>query len=423
MEEYAIKYQQFITFGQNEDDEMKKQVTLKPGKDKAIRHRHHWIFSGAIHSLPSFEDGDLLPVHSAQGDFLGSAYFNRKSSICGRMVCFDQTLPLVAIQDNIDKALAMRARFFSDALADGQVQPAHTNAFRLINGEGDGLPGLVVDKYRDLLVIQIGTLGMDKLRDFLVSYLRKKLNPQCIYEKSALPTRKEEGLLDRQGIVWAASPGESLEEVSILENGLKFMVSPVSGQKTGFFLDHREMRQLVRGLCKGRRVLNCFAYTGGFSVYALAGGAAQVTSVDISEHAVRLAQRNVLLNGFDPASHVCQAADVFQFLRENPLDYEVVILDPPAFAKRQKDVIAACRGYKDINRLALQKMPAKSLLLSSSCSYYVNEELFQKVVFQAAVEAGRNVRIIGRHHMAVDHPVNICHPEGDYLKSLLLYVD
>lgn len=387
-----------------------KRVILKPGKDKPIRNRHHWIFSGAIEPLPEFTNGDFLNVFSSQNEFLGSAYFNRKSTIVGRMIAFDATAPLQAIQQNLDSAIALRTSLFD---------VSKTNAYRLVNGEGDCLPGLVIDKYDDVLVVQISTLGMEKLSPWLVDYLINKLQPRAIYEKSALAARKEEGLAPVQRSLY----GPIVDEVQVRENGLQFAVSIVDGQKTGFFIDHREMRQWVKELSADKRVLNCFSYTGAFSVYAAAGHAVKVDSVDISERAIELARRNMLLNGLSIDQHGWQAADVFQFLRERELNYDLVILDPPAFAKRHKDVIPACRGYKDINRVAMQKMPAKSMLLTCSCSYHVDEELFKKVIFQAAVEAGRNVRIIGSHRMASDHPINVCHPESDYLKSLLLYVE
>lgn len=384
-------------------------VILRAGKEKALRNHHHWIFSGAIQHFPEFENGDILPVSSSNGEFLGHAYFNRQSKITGRMVNFDATPPLDAIRSNLDAAIAMRKL----------IDSTQTNAYRLVNGEGDRLPGLVIDRYGQTLVIQIATLGFDRLRAWLVDYLILKLHPTCIYEKSQIPSRKDEGLGQIQGVLY----GTLSDEIEILENGLKFFVSVKEGQKTGFFLDHRQMRQSIQQLSSQRRVLNCFGYTGGFTVYALAGGAIAADTVDISEQAIATAKRNVTLNGFDSNNLCFYAADVFQFLREHELNYDLIILDPPAFAKRQGDVISACRGYKDINRLAMQKMPAGSLLLTSSCSYHVNEELFQKVVFQASIEAKRNVRIIGRHIMAADHPINICHPESDYLKSLLLYIE
>lgn len=386
----------------------KQEVILKPGKEKAIRHRHHWIFSGAIALLPSFENGECLPVRSSSGDLLGWGYFNRSAKIIGRMLNFEEGDPKISLIENLQKAIDLRKRFFSRKT---------TNAYRLVNGEGDLLPGLIVDQYDDVLVVQISTLGMVKLKPLILEWLQKNISPKGIYEKSRLPSRKEEGLQEEEGIL----VGAVAENVEILENGLKFLVNIREGQKTGFFLDHREMRQWVRELSKDKRVLNCFSYTGGFSVYAKAGGAKEVTSVDISSSAVEAIEKNFALNDL-PSQHSVQG-DVFEFLRTHSLDFDLVVLDPPAFAKRQKDVIQACRGYKDINRLAMKKMPPDSLLLTCSCSYHVNEELFQKVVFQAAVEAGRRVKIVGRHRMAPDHPINICHPEGDYLKSLLLYLE
>lgn len=387
-----------------------KKVFLKPGKEKAIRNQHHWIFSGAVAKLPDFSDGDFLLVFSSDNQLLGSGYFNRKSSIIGRMVSFDATPPLDAIKRNLDSAIAYRKTLF---------HTGDTTAYRLVNAEGDNLPGLIIDLYDDVIVVQFGTLGMDKIRHWLVEYLVKKLQPRSIFEKSLLPSRKEEGLALKQELLF----GKEIDTVPILENGLQFHVSIADGQKTGFFLDHREMRQWIKSLSLGKRVLNCFSYTGGFTVYALEGGAAVVDSVDLSDKAVESAKINVEINGFANPKHGFFANDVFSFLRDHPLDYDLVILDPPAFAKRQKDVIAACRGYKDINRITIQKMPKNSLLLTSSCSYHVDESLFQKVLFQAACEAKRQVRIIGRHRLAPDHPINICHPENDYLKSFLLYVE
>lgn len=381
------------------------KVILKPGKDKPIRQRHPWIFSGAIASLPQGE-GSIWPVYSAEGKLLGSGYFNPKVNLTGRMLSFDETSPHEAIRHHLEQALHLRQTLFS----------ADTNAYRLVNAEGDLLPGLIVDRYDQTLVIQISTLGMDQLRSLLLDELQRLLKPRSIYEKSHMSSRREEGLSDVQGLV----AGEAINEVEIRENGLKFLVTILEGQKTGFFLDHREMRQQVREIAKGRRLLNCFGYTGGFSVYGGSGGAVKVDTVDLSAPAIALAKRNMALNQLEGNFFV---ADVFDFLRTDPLDYDLVILDPPAFAKKQREVIAACRGYKEINRQAMQKMPRGSFLLTSSCSYHVDAALFQKVVFQAALEAKRQVKIIGRHRLAPDHPINLYHPEGDYLKSLLLYLE
>ncbi|HRD54795.1 MAG TPA: class I SAM-dependent rRNA methyltransferase [Parachlamydiaceae bacterium] len=390
-------------------------VTLKAGKEKAIQNHHHWIFSGAIAHLPEFSDGDILTVKDKKGNALGSAYFNKRAKIIGRMVSFENEAPLETIQQNIQKAILWRKTLFDKS---------KTTAFRLINAEGDSLPGLIADLYRNVLTIQISTLGMEKLKPFILNCLKEELKKNgytlsSIYEKSNLPARKEEGLQNYEALL----EGEALKEVEILENGNKFLVSIPDGQKTGFFLDHREMRQKIAELSVGKRILNCFSYSGGFSIYAVKAGASQTDSVDISEKAVEMAKKNAALNNLDVNKMNFLTADVFEFLRHSDLNYDLVILDPPAFAKKQKDIIPACRGYKDINRIAMQKMPKGSILLTCSCSYHVDEKLFQQVLFQAAREACRSVKIIGRQIQAKDHPINIFHPESDYLKSFLLYLD
>lgn len=386
------------------------RIVLKKGKDKAIRNRHHWIFSGAVAVLPDFTDGDILQVFSETGDLLGSGYFNRKAKILGRMLCFNDESPMDAIKKSLGNAINWRKTLFNNT---------QTTGYRLVNGEGDCLPGLIVDVYGKVLVMQISTLGMERLKPFIVDYLKSNMEANSIYEKSNLPSRKEEGLKSEEGLLF----GKDIDEVEILENGNKFLVGIKDGQKTGFFLDHREMREKIKCLSLDKRVLNCFSYSGGFSIYAAKGGASQVDSVDISEKAIEMARRNAALNGLDESRLNFYADDVFQFIRQKDLNYDLVILDPPAFAKKQKDIIQACRGYKDINRVTMQKMPANSLLLTCSCSYHVDESLFQKVIFQAAMEAKRVVKIIGRHQMAADHPINIFHPESDYLKSLLLHIE
>ncbi len=264
---------------------MQQKVVLKPGKEKAIRNHHHWIFSGAVQSMPEFEDGDILLVFAADGEPLGHAYFNRRSGILGRMLNFDKSDPKESVRENIRRAAALRSSLFNEEF---------TNAYRMVNAEGDRLPGLIVDKYGSVLVVQIATLGMEKLKPFLVETLREMFDPVCIYEKSNLPSRREEDLKDFESVLF----GELPEPLTILENGLTFQVDIQGGQKTGFFLDQREMRALVGDLSNGKRVLNCFGYTGGFSIYALAGGASKVDSVDISGEAISLTKRNLELNEF-----------------------------------------------------------------------------------------------------------------------------
>ncbi len=385
-------------------------VVLKPGKDKAVRHRHHWVFSGAVAALPDFPDGDILPVTSADGELLGHGYFNRKSSIIGRMVSFGDEPPEDAVRRHVKEAVALRRRFFDAAT---------TNAYRLINAEGDHIPGFVADLYDDVLVVQVGTLGAEKLKPLLLEGLAEETRPRSVREASDLPSRREEGLPPFSGHL----SGEETGSVAIREEGLTFRVAFEGSQKTGFFLDQREMRKLVRETAANRRVLNAFAYSGAFGTYALAGGAAGVDNVDASEKALTLAEENLALNGFGEERARNIVGDVFDYLRQPEGEYDYLILDPPAFAKRKADVVPACRGYKDINRLAIKQVTPGGLVLTCSCSHYVDEKLFRQVVFQAAAEAGRQVRVLQSHRQGFDHPVNIYHPETAYLKGLLLYVD
>ncbi|MGH2637829.1 MAG: class I SAM-dependent rRNA methyltransferase [Rhabdochlamydiaceae bacterium] len=378
-------------------------VVLKPGKEKSVINRHPWIFSGAIAHRPPHAPGEIFPVYSSFNKLLGHAYFHPENSIAGRMLNFDSKNPLDAVRDLIDRALTLRT----------QLVPQ--SGRRLINAEGDGLPGLIVDQYCEVLVLQVHTAGMELLKPSIVEHLIKRLQPKTIYEKSVSPARHQEGLSDCKKLLY----GTEAHEVTIVEHGISYIVQPLEGQKTGFFLDQREMRKIVSTLSKDKTVLNCFAYTGGFSLAALKGGAAHVTSVEISSDACALAARHI----FDYVKHTIVQADVFDFLRTNPLPYNLVILDPPAFAKKRSDIDAASRGYRDINHLAFQKMPPNSILITSSCSSYIDATLFQQIVFQAAAQAGRFVRILGRHSQALDHPISIYHPEGDYLKSLVLCLD
>jgi 23S rRNA (cytosine1962-C5)-methyltransferase len=311
---------------------MKKKVILKKGKEKVLHQRHHWVFSGAIHSLPKdFEDGEILPVYSSTDELLGHGYFNRKSSLTGRMLSFGSDDPHTTLLENLKQAIALRDRLF----------PKTETAYRLINGEGDLIPGLIADRYGDFLVIQISTLGIEKLKTFIVNHLTSLLPIKGIYEKSLLPTRREEGLDPFEGNLY----GDIADIVEIKENGSKFLVSYTTGQKTGFFLDQREMRQLLGNLSKGKKVLNCFSYTGGFTVSSLTHGAESVDSIDISKEAMKMAEENLRLNGFSKERNKLLVEDVIKFLRETTdLPYDIVILDPPAFAKKKQDVISACNA-------------------------------------------------------------------------------
>jgi 23S rRNA (cytosine1962-C5)-methyltransferase len=390
---------------------MQESVILKKGKEVIFENRHPWIFSGAVYAFPKeFRSGTIYPVYSSNSELLGHAYFNRSQSLCGRILSFGVKDPMEELYSNIEKALMLRRSL---------LDLTQTNACRLINGEGDGLPGLIVDQYDQYLVIQSGTLGIDHLLPKITTYLASKKLWKGIFEKSTGSSRKEEKLAEKIGVLW----GEDQKSIVIQEHGLFFEVNWRKGQKTGFFLDQREMRQLVKSLSKDKKVLNCFSYSGGFSMYALAGQAEFVHSVDISEQAIAWCERNCELNHFSKDRYTHQACDAFEFLNQHNLEYDLIILDPPAFAKKKQDIPKASRGYREINTQVLKKMPPKCLLLTSSCSYYMEESLFQTIIFQAAKAAKRQVQILSKHLMGIDHPINIYHPEMNYLKSYLLYVD
>lgn len=382
------------------------RLSLKKGKERPILQRHHWIYSGAIAQFPS--EGDLAEVFASTGEKLGLALLNPGHSISGHMIAFGDESLEEALRKRIAAAAALRRTWFD---------PSKTNAYRLINAEGDGIPGLIADLYDDILVIQISHPGIDKLKEKIVSLLIEICRPKAIIEKSTSFLRKKEGMGESRSQLY----GDPVSEVEILENGLRYSVDFVEGQKTGLFLDQREMRALVRDLSKNRRVLNCFSYTGGFSIAALAGGAAHVDSVESSAKCGPRTEKNLQLNGL--SNHRFIQADVFDFLKTSEWNYDLVILDPPAFVKKRNDVPRAFRAYKDMNQHAMKKMAPNTLLLTCSCSYHVEEELFQNILFRAADEAKRNVRIIGRHRLALDHPISIFHPESSYLKSFLLAIE
>jgi 23S rRNA (cytosine1962-C5)-methyltransferase len=385
-------------------------IVLKKGKERPIRQHHHWIYSGAVQSLPSKESGPVVPVCTAEGEHLGLAAINRGRSIVAHMLSYGDMSLENALRERIRRSVAMRRRWFD---------PAITNAYRLINAEGDGIPGLIVDSYDGILVMQISHPGIEAIQELIVSLLIEEAAPKGIYEKSTSFLRKKEGMEQVQAYRW----GEKLSSTIIRENNLQFRVDLEKGQKTGWFLDQREMRKQVFELSSQRRVLNMFAYSGGFSVSALAGQAQQVTSVEISPRCKALIDENLSLNGFTDEKHQFIQTDAFEYLKSQPLPYDLIILDPPAFVKKREDIATAFRAYKEMNRITIQKMEPGSLLMTCSCSYHVDETLFQNILFRAALEANRSVRIVGRHRLAIDHPISIFHPESAYLKSLVLYIE
>ena len=391
---------------------MEKKVFLKKDKERFVKqNRHPWIFSGAIESFPEgFSSGDVASLYSHEGEFLAIAYFNIDNSLSGRILSFEKKPIKEIIQEKIASAVSFRKSLFT---------PSETNCFRCVNAEEDGLPGLIVDLYDNIVVIQINTLGMDKLRLIVTEALIKELSPLSIYEKSNSSSRLQESLEKQEGLLY----GEPVSEVIVRENGILFAVSITDGQKTGFFLDQREMRKKIGELSKGKSILNCFAYSGGFSLFALKGGAKEVTSVDSCLTAVELAVKNTELNDFSLDKHHVVRDDVFNFLEEEDLSlYDIIILDPPAFAKKRQDVEPASRGYKQLNQSVFERCKKNTFLLTCSCSYFIDDSLFKQILFQAASAAKREVKILQSHIHALDHPISLYHPEGDYLKSFLLWI-
>jgi 23S rRNA (cytosine1962-C5)-methyltransferase len=383
-------------------------LRLKRGKERPILQHHHWIYSGAIKEQSG--EGLFAEVFSHAGKKLGLAMLNRGRSISGHMIAFGEESTKEALTARIREAIALRRALFD---------LSQTNSFRLINAEGDALPGLIVDSYNGVLVLQISHPALEALKSLIIDLLIRESTPRAIYEKSISFLRKKEGLEEIREHLY----GEDLPEVEVLENGLRYVVQVLEGQKTGFFLDQREMRLLVRRLAKDRKILNCFAYTGGFSISALMGGATHVDSVELSKKCEPLISKNIELNGLNPERHRFLLEDAIEFIAKGPLHYDLVVLDPPAFAKQKNSVERAFFAYKDMNKTALEKMPSGSLLLTCSCSYHIGEELFQNILFRASLESGRKVRILERHRQAHDHPISIFHPESSYLKSFLLLVE
>jgi 23S rRNA (cytosine1962-C5)-methyltransferase len=391
-----------------------KALVLKKGREKSVRRRHPWIYSGAVARVAGkAAPGETVEVRSASGEPLALAAFSPASQIRARVWSFDtgRTIDPDFFRARVRAALALR-----------EMLPAarHANALRLVHGESDGLPGLVVDRYADVLVAQFLSAGAERWREAILDALAEATGCEAIYERSDAEVRALEGLKPRVGF---ARGNRNARRCPILEYGLNFHVDVEEGQKTGFFLDQRENRQRVRALAAGREVLDCFAYTGGFSLAALAGGAKRVTAVESSAPALEVARENLAANQLDPARIAFERADVFghlRRLRDRGASFDLVVLDPPKFAPTAAQARNAARAYKDINLLALKLLASGGLLATFSCSGAVSTELFQSIVAGAAVDAGVEARILERFGAAADHPVALEFPEGEYLKGLLL---
>ena len=390
-------------------------ITLREGREKSLLRRHPWIFSGAIECVDGAPaSGDTLSVRSAQGKFLAWAAYNSGSQITARVWSWLEPEKIDAnfFRAKISQALALRRDL---KLAD------ESSGMRLIHAESDGLPGLIVDRYGNVLVMQIGSAGAERWRDICADILQELCKPACIYERSDSDSRALEGLPERNGVLRGILP----ENLEVIEHGLRFKVDVAAGQKTGFYLDQRDNRALTETLARDKDVLNCFCYTGGFSLFALRGGAKSVLSIDASEEALQLAQRNVELNGLNAARAEWQCADVFaalRKLRDQGRSFDFIILDPPKFAPTAAFAEKAARGYKDINLLGFKLLRPGGLLFTYSCSGGISEDLFQKIIAGAALDAGVNAQIVYNLHAAADHPVLLSFPEGAYLKGLVLRV-
>lgn len=387
-----------------------KQCILKKGKEKALQNRHPWVFSGAIDEIDNnLTSGDIVEVFSSKKEYLATGYFNPHSQISIRILGFsNETIDQSFFEKRIEEAIQLRSRYFKPA----------TNAYRLVHSEGDFLPGLIVDRYGEFLAIQFLTAGMDRLRGMIVEVLFHKLKPKGIFERADAKERELEKLDMKNKTIFGEEPPERIE---ILENGLRFFVNLRDGQKGGFFLDQRENRKLIESISSDKKILNCFSYSGAFSIYAARGGASEIVSVDSSQPALELAGENFKLNELG-IPHKTVKKDVFEFLREDKSEFDLIILDPPAFCKSKHQIDQAARGYKDINLQAIKKLPKRGFLFTASCSSFISPDLFQKIIFGAAKDASRDLRIIQKTSHAWDHPINIYHPEGEYLKGLLCQV-
>jgi 23S rRNA (cytosine1962-C5)-methyltransferase len=392
-------------------------LMLKRGREKWILEGHPWVFRAAVSKEPKGQPaGEVVDVLDWRGIFIAKGFYNAHSSIPLRVLSRDpaEVIDPPWMHRRIAQALSLRARAFDETTTTG---------YRLIHGENDFLPGLVVDRYGDFLVVQIHTLGMDLWRDVIVEALVNQVAPKGIYERSDVGARAGEGLEDLPvGVLAGETPPERVE---FTENGMSFVADVFGGQKTGFFLDQRDNRLNVASFCQDAQVLNCFSYSGGFSVFAAHGGAVRVESVDASEPALTLASENLIRNGFDPAAHPCINENVFDYLKscqEAKRQYDVVIVDPPAFAKSAGALKRASRAYIRLNHMAIDVLKPGGILVSASCSSAVDDETFLGLLRSAGAETGRCIQVIKTHLNSVDHPGFVAFPEGRYLKCFFCVV-
>jgi 23S rRNA (cytosine1962-C5)-methyltransferase len=386
-------------------------IFLRPGREKAILQRHPWLFAGAVARRDGSAADGAAEIRDSSGKLLGRGFASPSSPLVARVWAFgDAPVDAPHVRRLVEEAAALRR----------EALPAETTGHRLVHAEGDRLPGLIVDRYGDVLVVQATTEGTERARPLWLPPLLALFPGASVLQKNGIPSREGEGLPTADELLAGPPPPP---RVPFLERGLRYLADVAGGQKTGFFLDQRENRALVRSLAAGRSALNLFAYSGAFGVAALAGGASRVVQVDVSRPALDLARENHEANGQDPGLVELVAADAFEDLRRRVAAgerWDLVVTDPPAFAKRKDDVDRACRGYKDVNRLAMKLLAPGGRLLACSCSGPVSPGLFQQVLFSASLEAGVPVQLLSRHGAGADHPVSLDVPEGEYLKAFLL---
>lgn len=395
---------------------MMKKVVIQKGKEKSLQRFHPWVFSGAIARKDShIAEGEIVEVYDAYDNFLAMGHYHT-SSISVRVFSFEQVNPDYAFwKKKIEQAIDYRKLIY---LFDNE----NTTLFRLVNGEGDGMPGLIADWYNGHLVLQFHSYGMYLMREMLTDIFRELLSDRLksIYNKSATTLSETNAFVPANELLY----GQLENEIMVHENGVPFYVDIPQGQKTGFFIDQRDNRKMVGDFCRGKKVLNLFCYTGGFSAYALQGGAELVHSVDISKRAIEQTEANMALLGPLAKNHEAFAANVFDFIEDMPARfYDVIIVDPPAFAKHHKVKEQGIKGYRNINRKAMEKLKPGGMIFTFSCSQAISKEDFQTIVFSAAAMEHKNIRIVKHLQHALDHPVSIFHPEGSYLKGMALCVE
>ncbi|WP_316830554.1 class I SAM-dependent rRNA methyltransferase [Pedobacter aquatilis] len=391
------------------------EIILKKGKEKAAIQRHPWVFSGALEKVKGKpEDGEVVKVFAFDNEFLAYGYFNSNSRVAVRLLEWDesQTIDKKWYQNRLQQAIASRQFILSE----------ETNTCRLVFSEADFLPGLIVDQYADFLSLQILSSGIEKVKDLIVEILKTALNPKGIFDKSDATARGHEGLPIENGLLWGENPPEFLE---VKENGISYNINIAEGQKSGFYCDQRDNRKILASYTKGKKVLDCFSYSGGFSLNSLANDAESVTSVDSSGLAVDTLKQNVALNHFDVNKVTAIQSDVNKQLRafkESGELFDVIVLDPPKYAPSRSALDRAARAYKDLNRLGMLLLEKGGLLATFSCSGAVDIETFKQIIAWAALDAGKEVQIIKQFCQPEDHPVRISFPEGEYLKGLLIRV-